>query len=439
MERLPAAEEVPDPAIGTGRMERRLTQEDLRKLSHHLGSGESRRKIRYVARQQSHLRRSSYFCPELVSAYIRKASQVPFYVPPSDRPLLYAIRASTIDPIAQPGELRREIPYVARQESHLRLSLYLHRGPVSAYISKASQVPFYVPPSDRPLLYAVRESTINPIAQPGLLRLPLELRQKIYGYLLPYNDKRIFQTRDRDRHRDGEIPNFAVKCARDADGRPVYMWGRCGGYEPLKAHTAIMRINKQLHNETQTYLFRGCTIKIHVDEVGYSFLEHDYGGPFVQQRLDSDGNNLLNYRGRDRYTKWYQTFVSNFDFTQLKKLIISIEAPQYDNPEGVVQIRWSMMALCDILRKCSKIQHIEVEPQSMEYRYSYYNHRCLRGSYFMWEWDKNVLPTFQSLWQHRPRFQGEAIWEGRLSHLVFDKVPDLALVCRFFDIALFLG
>jgi len=76
-------------------------------------------------------------------------------------------------------------------------------------------------------------------ACPGLLQLPLELRQQIYGYLLPYNDKHIFQTRQPH----SAIPNFGYRYA----GLNDHGYYHHDGYWSLNAYTDIMRVNKQLH------------------------------------------------------------------------------------------------------------------------------------------------------------------------------------------------
>ena len=89
----------------------------------------------------------------------------------------------------------------------------------------------------------LRMSSATPDQLPGLLRLPLELRQQIYGCLFPYNDQHMLQTR----RKQMLIPNFVIKHSED----PEYAryWGR--DFEPVGAHTAIMRLNKQLHFETR--------------------------------------------------------------------------------------------------------------------------------------------------------------------------------------------
>ncbi len=132
--------------------------------------------------------------------------------------------------------------------------------------------------------------------------------------------------------------------------------------------------------------------------------------------------------------------MSNFDFTQPKKLMITIQAPDYENPEGVVQIRESMMDLCNVLRKCPEIKAIEVEPQSQEYHHTDQEHDRTRrndthGSYFVLEWEDKNLPASQAWFEHklgrkRHRFDREAVWRGKLSCLVSQEWPDLRLVLQ---------
>lgn len=88
---------------------------------------------------------------------------------------------------------------------------------------------------------------------PGLLRLPLELREQIYGYLLPYNDQHLFQIRGLDCY----IPNFAVRSPRDPDQHNLdqlsLYYSR--DYERVEICTAFMRLNKQLHCGTRYVFF----------------------------------------------------------------------------------------------------------------------------------------------------------------------------------------
>lgn len=126
-------------------------------------------------------------------------------------------------------------------------------------------------------------------------------------------------------------------------------------------------------------------------------------------------------------------------------MIISIEAASYENPKEVVQIRQSMINLCEILRKCSKIRFIEVVPQSQTYRLKQridvWRASSTRGSYFVWECEDRLLPPSQPNWHHKLsrvkqfqlRFGREAVWGGKLSFLVLEKVPDLALVWLLLD------
>ncbi len=131
---------------------------------------------------------------------------------------------------------------------------------------------------------------------------------------------------------------------------------------------------------------------------------------------------------RDRDAEWHQKFLSNFDFTLPKKLIISIEAASHENPKEVVQIRESMTSLCNMLRKCSEIRSIEVIPQSQTYRLSEdentfsfgSNFGSSRGSYFAWEHESRLLPPSQPRWHHKLsrtkrfslRFDRKAVWGG---------------------------
>ncbi len=352
-------------------------------------------------------------------------------------------------------QLRRQLRERRHRDEH---------DPTQAHMGLLMQVPYYIPPSDRASLSTISDSTLRfnkrhaywiqketstkplrtdmhptrPSVTSCLLELPLELRQQIYGYLFPWNEQHLFQTSVH-----GKIPNFAVKAAE----RASYSIYSGPTHERLQAHTAIMRVNSQLHQDAREYLFHDCIIRIQVDESGYSFLETDPGGPFPDVRRGPIGiqcapsdYDFLNYKCRDRFTGWHKSFMSNFDFTQPKKLMITIQAPDYENPEGVVQIRESMMDLCNVLCKCCEIKAIEVEPQSQGYLHTEQAHRRTgrndtRSSYFVWEWENKVLPASQAWFEHklrtnRHRFNREAVWRGKLSRILSQEWLDLQLVLQ---------
>ena len=190
-----------------------------------------------------------------------------------------------------------------------------------------------------------------------------------------------------------------------------------------------------------------------MSEDGFSFLENKSGGNYISSTGVESGRftgagavTSIRSIPRDRDAEWHQTFLANFDFTLPKKLIISIEAASHENPKEVVQIRQSMMNLCSILRKCEKIRCIEVVPQSQTYRLRECEDQFRppgipRGSYFVWECENRLLPPSQPKWRHklsrvkqfRLRLDREPVWCGKLSFLVLEKVPDLALVWLLLD------
>lgn len=133
---------------------------------------------------------------------------------------------------------------------------------------------------------------------------------------------------------------------------------------------------------------------------------------------------------KDRDTEWHQRFLSNFDFSLPKKLIISIEAATHDNPKETVQIRQSMIKLCNLLRKYPKIRCLEIIPQSQAYRPSKregrFGSNSTRGSYFIWETNHRRKPSRKKPFQLG--VEQEPVWGGKLEYLVLDKLPDLALV-----------
>lgn len=195
---------------------------------------------------------------------------------------------------------------------------------------------------------------------------------------------------------------------------------------PPKTRTNILRTSKAIHGDVRAYLFRGCTIRIQVDESGYacdhscrprmlslhyrfSFLELFIidPGPRYGPAEDSSGlgrkpkmHKLVVYR-RDRDTKWHQSFLANFDFTMPCKLLILVKAPSYENPRGVLQIRQGMMSLCNALRNHPSLPEMDVEPQSMEYEHNKpenFRREDSRGSYFVWQWQRYVLPASYPQW-----------------------------------------
>ena len=381
-------------------------QEKLDDLRLKRGTRESRRKLRHEFRSRSRMGKSHFPGPS-----VTKAKQVTCYVPPTDRPPLSTISVSIV-------ELSRRRP----------------RSNDDGLVTQISELEL---------------STRASSALPGLMKLAQETREQIYGYILPIHVKKMFQAKGCET----EIPSPTVVCPCDGGFTSPVLPDHGG-----KDRTAIMRVNKQIHREAQAYLFRGCTIRIRVDETGYSFLEHVSGGPFLDStrrlcgtmsgntrgsilvpgHIPSDAR-ILNYECRDRFTEWHRTFVSKFDFSLPKKLIISVEAPDYENAEGVLQIAESMMSLCEVLRRCPKIKEIEVEPQRPKCRYTskdYYDYdpkHNTRGSFFVWQWEDHSSPASQPCRHHtcnrnRFRFEREALWAGKLSCVLLPNKPDLQIV-----------
>jgi len=278
-----------------------------------------------------------------------------------------------------------------------------------------------------------------------LMDLALEIREQIYGYLLPVYVQDRFQAKDCDIYQPDPMTTQLESAYRHIPYPNHYEIGYGGLVTTLyrdrggKGSTAVLRVNKQIHREAEAYLFRGSTVRIEVHETGCSFLEHDRGGLVWTECKNTDRmlGTVPHYRCGDRFTQWHQNFVAGFDFSLLKKLILSIEAPDYENPEGVLQIAQSMMGLCDDLRKFDTIKEIEIEPQSLEYRLTTedrterYDH-LTGGSYFVWQWEKGRLPASQPSWptqsRRRWRFAGVPFWAGAFSFTLLHKTPDLQIV-----------
>lgn len=277
--------------------------------------------------------------------------------------------------------------------------------------------------------------------------LALETREQIYGYLLPVYVLDKFQAKDCDIYLPDPVTVELERRYTRVSSPDHFEVGHGGLDSTLyrnrggRNSTAVLRVNKQIHREAETYLFRGSTVRMKVNETGCSFLECDTGG-LIESRCNEewDRRHDFHYRCGDRFTQWHQTFVAGFDFSLPKKLIISIEAPDYENPEGVLQIAQSMMGLCDQLRTPNTIKEIEIEPQSLEYRLIAedrtfrYDH-LTSGSYFVWHWENGRLPASQPSWHHkcsgpRWRFAGVPFWVGAFSFTLLPKTPDLQIVSK---------
>ncbi|KAF2093825.1 hypothetical protein NA57DRAFT_61047 [Rhizodiscina lignyota] len=104
---------------------------------------------------------------------------------------------------------------------------------------------------------------------PGLLRLPLELRLQIYGYLLP--DVPVIPV-------DSEIEY--APCRPHILPIQSIQPRRPGHYEKIatrkdraKCSTSVMRINKRIHQETSDFLDRTLVIEIEVSSDGIKYLK----------------------------------------------------------------------------------------------------------------------------------------------------------------------
>jgi len=279
--------------------------------------------------------------------------------------------------------------------------------------------------------------------------LALETREQIYGYLLPVYVQDKFQAKDCDIYQPDPVMKQLESAYRHSTSQDLYEIGY-GGLETTlyrnrggKGSTTVLRVNKQIHREAEAYLFRGSTVRIEVNETGCSFLEHDLGGLVRSECSECEydwtwGRQRFHYRCGDRYTQWHQRFVAGFDFALPQKLILSLEAPDYENPEGVLQIAQNIMGLCDELRKFDTIKEIEIEPQSLRYRlitedltYSY--DHITSGSYFVWQRGHERLPASQPSWhnkcgEQRWRFEGVPSWAGAFGFTLLPTTPDIQIV-----------
>lgn len=277
------------------------------------------------------------------------------------------------------------------------------------------------------------------------LDLPLEIRGQIYGYLLPCNGTGILQTTPRSTTPQYYPPSppGSTNSQRLSDPKDTRTWPE------------IIRVSKQIHDQVHTYFFFNSIIKIHIDETGYSFLEKEMAGYYLDyetfkvrelQRMSRplcqpsrDGPVVQTFRPGDRVTDWHKAFIAAFDFSLPKKLIISIEAAPHANPKHVLRIRNSVLDLCKLLRAQAKLPEIEVQPQSQTYRFGFPEKRSdihdPRGSYFVWKRAGTKLEPFlaNSRRPSRRVLQRDrlVVWDGGLSSSTADSTPDLGVVSSY--------
>lgn len=145
------------------------------------------------------------------------------------------------------SSLRRTIRHGLRCDSHLERRSFVIASPDNTQSHDVGSIT------------AKTQAMRLPDHKPGLLRLPLELRQQIYGYLIPFNDQHILQSRGRERY----VPNLAGRCPISSDQNPIQV-SLCypREYEPGRAWTAILRLNQRLHCETRYVLLNMILVRV---------------------------------------------------------------------------------------------------------------------------------------------------------------------------------
>lgn len=148
------------------------------------------------------------------------------------------------------------------------------------------------------------------------LRIPLELREQIYGYLLPDRDVTSWNARG--------------SCIRMPYDESRFGSLRCDGGP---CDPAILRASRQMNREASAVLYRRIfTIQVRPD--GFDFLADSFG-------------TLENIRC--------------FDFGAAKRLRIVILAPSRDQPAQMFVIRENFIALLNVLKRFSHLQDLEIE------------------------------------------------------------------------------
>lgn len=236
------------------------------------------------------------------------------------------------------------------------------------------------------------------------LRLPLELREKIYFYLLPYNKNHVFES-DRGCNINANFSDVLVHSKWSSEGRykPPDEWVR----KPIAYNVSILSVNRQINGEASAFLFRGSTIKMIIWQWGIDFLEPKSG---------------------DNKQAWYKSFLAGFNYSQPKKIVIEICASTFCEPERIVGFRQSILHLCEVLRMCPQIAHLEIRLGVLKGETGGYV-----GSYFDCD---SVKETFEQ-WALRPKVPSKP-WNnqrrifytchGKLKHTVSARHSDLELV-----------
>lgn len=377
---------------------------------------------------------------------------MPFYIPPIDRPGLSTFRARASD--SNRKDLLKKVANMAAEVLRWCLDGFgrLTSGPSSLdYVAILANLILILPSNLSTAFWLVTQSpavtqppsVTQPTSSRGLMDLPMEIREQIYGYILPVCVKDKFNAKGCDTY------NPDIFTRQYETGLETLVYRNRGG----KRSMAILRVNRRLHLEAEAYLLRGSTIRILVDESGYSMLEHAEGGFVLAGQKGSKSNRrfssrksgqTINYKPWDRFKKWHQSYIDRLDLTLPGKLVIKLEASRYDNPEFVYHIAESMMRLSETLRKRPRIDEIVVEPQMLEYRharagYLYKVDNNTAGSYFVWKCAALQPGLMRDLYLSRPAWRPRAeskrapftrtpVWHGQLGKTLLEKCPDIGFV-----------
>lgn len=197
------------------------------------------------------------------------------------------------------------------------------------------------------------------------LKLPIELRNQIYEYLLPWNDEKHYQNPWRiymaQVHRcfHGWDAYYGVdnyNCWRSVDHKK---FGYCQG-----GNRNFWRRNeytKQYEGWSCPQILRTCS-QIHAEATDLLF-----GGSTIDLDVTADGIALfLNHRVTDTKEKmeqtWYTKFLDRFDFARPKQVNIKVHISTFKNPMQVLRWRESISSLVELLGKCGgKIRNLHIE------------------------------------------------------------------------------
>lgn len=194
---------------------------------------------------------------------------------------------------------------------------------------------------------------------PPFLRLPLELRQQIYSYILP--DLPIIETTidernqgylEKERHHEylSRAYEYAFTTPR-RDRRDIPL-----RYDRQRSSIDVLCVSRQVYEEATAYLYSR-TFVISVSAVCITFLMEEYQSlPWC----DVAWNN-----GREPQYRLIYYFDRQFPISRVRELMIRVNAPIIETPRsGSLELLYEefarhMISVCELLRRrCRKVKSL---------------------------------------------------------------------------------